>query len=192
MIWTSRAVYAGCGPAPRSGVQRCGVHPSAIPATTRRALVAGAVAVLAAACSAGGSERACGEVEREPLDPSYLIHVLGSATDASYTSDPPTSGPHQPAPAVEGVLDAPITKPVQVGVLERGDVLLQHLPGLGADELDELRALAGDRVVVAPNPDLPSAIVATAWTHVRHCTAVDVGALRAFIRERAGNGPEGG
>lgn len=150
------------------------------------------MALLAAACGDGGGERACGEIEREALDPSYLIHVVGSSTDASYTSDPPTSGPHQPAPAVDGVVGEPLTRPVQVGILERGDVLLQHLPRLDADQLVELQGLAGDHVVVAPNPDLPSAVVATAWTHVRRCSSVDVGALRAFIRERAGNGPEGG
>ena len=107
-----------------------------------------------------------------------------------YTSDPPTSGPHQPTPPVEGVVSQPLTRPVQVGVLERGDVLLQHRPDLPGDQQAALDALAGDGVVVAPNPDLDDPVVATAWLHKRTCEAVDVDALQEFIDERRGRGPD--
>jgi hypothetical protein len=108
-----------------------------------------------------------------------------------YTSDPPTSGPHQAGPPVDGVVDDPITRPIQVGILERGDVLLQHDPDLPASELEELRTLAGTGVVVAPNPNLPSPIVATAWTFKQTCDTVDVSVLQDFVDDHAGNGPEG-
>ncbi len=148
-----------------------------------------AVALLAAAC--GEEEGACGPIRREALDPAYLVHVLGSETAVQYTSDPPTSGPHQPTPDVSGVADEPIPPPVQVGILERGDILLQHDPGLPRDELDTLRSLARDGVVVAPNPDLPDPVVGTAWVHKRSCSSVDVEALQELIDERSGRGPEG-
>ena len=159
----------------------------------RRALPVAAVVLLVAGIGACGDdgEGACGPIRREALDPSYLVHVLGDEVDVDYTSDPPTSGPHQPGPPVEGALDDPISLPIQVGILERGDVLLQHDPDLAADDLAALRDLAGERVVVAPNPDLPDPIVATAWVYKRTCSAVDAAALQEFIDERAGNGPEG-
>lgn len=151
-----------------------------------------AVALAGAACGDGGGSAApCGPITREALDGSYLVHVLGDDTGVEYTSDPPTSGPHQPGPPVEGVVDEPISRPVQVGILERGDVLLQHGPDVPADDLAALEALGGPGVVVAPNPDLPDLVVATAWTYKRSCSAVDVDALQAFIDARAGNGPEG-
>lgn len=159
----------------------------------RRTRLAPAAVLLVAgigACSSGG-EGACGPIRREALDPSYLVHVLGADVAVDYTSDPPTSGAHQPGPPVDGAVDDPIALPIQVGILERGDVLLQHDPDLGADDLAALRDLAGEGVVVAPNPDLPDPIVATAWVYKRTCSAVDVGALEEFIDERAGNGPEG-
>lgn len=128
---------------------------------------------------------------REPLDPSYLVHVLDAEAADQYTSDPPTSGPHQAGPPIEGVLDEPLSRPVQVGILERGDVLVQHDPDLDLDETTRLARVAGPGVVVAPNPDLPDRIVLTAWTHKRVCDAVDLDAIGDFIDARVGKGPEG-
>ena len=55
----------------------------------------------------------------------------------------------------------------------------------------ELEALAGDQVVVAPNPDLPHPIVATAWVFKRTCETVDAAALQEFVDDHVGKGPEG-
>jgi hypothetical protein len=154
-----------------------------------RGLLVGAL-VLVAGCREGAAG-ACGAITREALDPAALVHVLADEPGLEYGSEPPTSGPHQPAPDVSGVVTAPLPRPVQVGVLERGDVLLQHRGDLSASEQRRLEALAGDRVVVAPDPDLPARVVATAWTFKRSCDAVDVDALQAFVDERAGKGPEG-
>ena len=154
------------------------------------ATLAAALIVGIAACGGDGGDGACGPIRREALDAAYLVHVLGTETAVTYASEPPTSGPHQPGPPVEGVVEEPITRPIQVGILERGDVLVQHDPALPASDLAALQELAGPRVVVAPNPDLPDAIVATAWVYKRSCSSVDVDALQAFVDERVGNGPE--
>lgn len=147
-----------------------------------------AAAPLVAACG-GGSDGACGGITREAIDPGFLQHVLGDE-GVEYSTDPPTSGPHQPSPAVDAVRDEPLSKPLQVGILESGGVLLQHRPDLPADQLAELEALAGDDVVVAPNADLDDPVVATAWLFKRSCGEVDTNALREFIAERRGKGPE--
>jgi Asp-tRNA(Asn)/Glu-tRNA(Gln) amidotransferase A subunit family amidase len=147
---------------------------------------------VASGCSSGDDDaRGCGPTTREALDPAYLVHVVGSADEVEYTSDPPTSGPHQPGPPVSGVLDEPLSRPVQVGILERGDVLIQHDPDLEPAAVAELEALAGDQVVVAPNPDLPHPIVATAWVFKRTCETVDAAALQEFVDDHVGKGPEG-
>ncbi|MEX2293179.1 MAG: DUF3105 domain-containing protein [Acidimicrobiales bacterium] len=160
-------------------------------ATRRAAMAACALALSATACGGMGTEgRACGPTIREALDPAYLVHVVGDGAGVTYSSDPPTSGPHQPAPAVGGMTPEPLAGPVQVGVLERGDILIQYRPNLQDDDLDELAALADERVVVAPNSDLATAIVATAWTAKRSCDSLDIPSLEGFIRERAGKGPE--
>ena len=157
----------------------------------RRTSVVLALLVIAPACGSGGDASGCGPITREGLDPAYLVHVLGEDDGVEYTSDPPTSGPHQPGPPVEGVVADPIARPVQVGILERGDVLIQHRPDLDADALASVEALAGERIVVAPNPDLADPVVATAWLFKRTCQTVDVAALEQFADERVDQGPEG-
>lgn len=155
--------------------------------------IAAAVALIVGVAGCGSSdegEDACGPILREALDSAYLVHVLGTDTDVEYSSDPPTSGPHQPSPPADGALDEPLTRPIQVGVLERGDVLIQYQPSLATDDVEALEALAEAGVVVAPNPDLDDPVVATAWAHKRTCDAVDTAALHAFIDERVGHGPE--
>ena len=153
------------------------------------ALALGGAASLAG-CGSGGGDGACGPVTREALDPAYLVHVVGTEEGLEYTSDPPTSGPHRQAPPVDGALEEPIPRPVQVGILERGDVLIQYGPEIGEAERSELEGLADDGVVVAPSADLPDPIVATAWVHKRTCESVDVEALESFVEERRGKGPE--
>src|SRR5581483_9060656 len=130
------------------------------------------------ACSGDGN-RACSKVTTEPLNPD-VRHVFAGGPEPRYTTDPPTSGPHTPGALPGGVLDTPLSRPNQVGALEAGLVLLQYRD-LNPGELDELRGLASNQVVVAPNPTLPDRVVATAWLTKQTCSAVDVTALRGFI-----------
>lgn len=130
----------------------------------------------------------CGKTITEPLAPDSLKHVLPGASDAglSYATDPPTSGPHQPgAQSVVGVVAEPLPRPVQVGILEAGGILLQH-KGLSADDQRRLERQAGGDVRVAPNPGLPAPVVATAWRHKLVCQGLDVEAMKAFVRAWAG------
>jgi hypothetical protein len=157
-------------------------------------LVVLALVAVAAGCSGDDHPAtACGPIRSEPLDRRSLVHVLPGGPVPDYQTDPPTSGPHQPAPPVEGMVDRPIDRPVQVGILEGGRVLLQHR-GLDGDDRRRLRELAGPEVVVAPaGDDSPgdAVVVATAWLAKSTCTAVDVDALAAFVDGRAGRGPGG-
>ena len=69
-------------------------------------------------------------------------------------------------------------------------MLLQH-DGLSTADRARLEELAGEMVVVAPNPDLPddAEVVATAWVTKQTCTAFDRGALEAFAQDQVGKGP---
>ncbi len=143
--------------------------------------------------ASSGSEgpAACSAIEQEALDPNFLIHVLPGATSVRYRTDPPTSGAHQPAPRLARVQHRPLPRPVQVGVLEAGDVLLQYRD-LRSSDIDRLERLAGGHVVIAPDPDLPRRfrVVATGWLHKRTCTALDTDALEEFVHQRGGKGPD--
>ena len=156
-----------------------------------RALGVAAVVFLAglAACGDDAPPQACGPIVREPADPRSSVHVLPDAEPVTYASHPPTSGPHQLSSGITGAQHEPLTEPVQVGLLEHGLVLIQWRD-LEGDDRDAVEALAGGDVVVAPNPDLDDAVVATAWTAKRSCESVDVDALSEFVTERRGKGPE--
>ena len=156
----------------------------------------GALAVVLTACGVGGGSGneasvACGPVTRERLDPSSPVHLLPGAPEPDYLSDPPTSGPHLSGRPPSGISAEPLDRPTQVLVLEEGGVLIQHR-GLDGADAARLGELAGDQVVVAPNPELPSPVVATAWLAKRTCDEVDVAALRQFVEEHLGRGPDGG
>ena len=120
----------------------------------------------------------------EKLDPRSVQMVLPNAAEPEYTTNPPTSGPHLMNPGTKGVQAKALTKPVQIGVLETGAVIIQH-DGLTAAERKQVEDLAGDPIVVAPNADLPAGkkVVATAWTWKLACSGVDPAALRQFIAQ---------
>ena len=155
------------------------------------------LAVLLASSAAGcgddgGSsarevEGSCGTPRREQLDNRFVEHVLPGA-EPGYLTDPPTSGPHQPAPAPRGSSDTPLSRPVQVGLLEQGRVLVQYRDRRDAEALGRL---ASPDVIVAPNPELPADVVATAWTFKLECDGVDIAALDTFVADHEGKGPDG-
>src|SRR4029077_220753 len=128
-----------------------------------------------AACSKSNASALCSGATQEQLNPD-LRHVLGNGPEPTYTTDPPTSGPHAPGALPAGALTQPLSRPSQVGALEAGIVLLQYRD-LSADELGTLTSLVADKVVVAPNPSLPARVIATAWLYKQPCSGVDASAL---------------
>jgi hypothetical protein len=153
----------------------------------------GALVLLTGACGDRDPDEAvpgdgCGADTPERVDPGSAIHVLAGAPEPEYATDPPTSGPHAPGPPRTGVLDEPLSRPEQVGHLEAGGVLIQY-GELDDESILDLATLAGEGVAIAPNPDLPAPVVATAWTRALRCGAVDTGGLQDFIDAHLGNGP---
>jgi hypothetical protein len=148
-----------------------------------------ALALAALAGCGGGSDAACADEVQERLDGNSAQHLLPGAEPPTYTTHPPTSGAHQLGAWPTGVLDGSMPEPVQVALLEGGEVLVQYR-GLDGGERRALESFASrlSRVTVAPNPDLPDRVVATAWTYKQTCSAVDTDALRRFVRAHAGKG----
>jgi hypothetical protein len=156
-----------------------------------RLLAAVAIALsLLSGCGGDGADSACAPAVRERLDPNSIQHLLPGASIPPYETHPPTSGAHQVGAWPTGVLTDPIRDPVQVAMLEGGEVLVQYGPAVAAADRRDLEAFArgNAHVTVAPNADLPAPIVATAWTYKQTCTGVDTGALGRFVRAHAGKG----
>jgi len=154
-------------------------------------VLAGIVGVgVAGGSSTASGPKACGPTVSEALDPNSVVRVLPNARELEYTTNPPSSGAFVVGPQVDPVSKTELRPPVQVGLLARGMVLLQYQPDtVSADDLALLQTLAGDSVVVSPNPDMATPIVATAWRERMTCTAVDTSALKKFATVNANRAP---
>jgi hypothetical protein len=122
-------------------------------------------------------------------------HLQPGQNYTAYNSAPPTSGPHDPSPAPCGISRQPIPNTVQVHDLEHGVVMVQYRPGLDPAQVTALQALGrsyASHLIVAPYPNLPTPVTATAWTKLMRLDHADVGKLRRFIERFRQHGPEAG
>jgi hypothetical protein len=149
---------------------------------------ASALSLLVVACGGDDAAATCVEL-REPEDQASGRHVLSEGT-VEYQTEPPTSGPHIAGPTPAGVLDARVPREIQVRLLESGGVMVQYDDAVVGAELEQLRSIGSATIVVAPAASqLPTRIVATAWTWKLSCSAVDLRALEAFAAERPADAP---
>lgn len=112
-----------------------------------------------------------------------------------YRTNPPTSGPHNPIPAPDGLYSAAPLAEHYVHTLEHGRIELQYHPGAPAAVRDALRRVYDEsthHMLLFPNnTGMPFEVAATAWKHRLGCGRFDAkvpAALSAFrdaYRDRA-------
>ncbi len=129
-------------------------------------------------------------------------HVLGSV---QYRTNPPSSGPHYPMWAHDGIYAPGSTPPKErlVHSLEHGRVEVQYQPGTSTAVIGALQSLVTEfathdsdpRVLLFQNTTaMPYAVAAVAWTHILGCNryagAATLDALRDFRSAYDLKGPE--
>jgi len=110
-----------------------------------------------------------------------------------YNSFPPTSGPHNPQPAIWNIYEEPVRQVYLVHSLEHGGIVVQYGDQVPRETIDAIEQwYAGDRngVIVAPLPALKDKIAIEAWTHLATCTSFDAKAYDAFRDAYRFQGPE--
>lgn len=154
-----------------------------------RARLAGGLWTLA-----GGSS--CHPVQH-PTDLGALHLEPGQEFD-SYSSFPPTSGPHDPTPAEVGAIyESPQPLPPLVHSMEHGAVIFwvgSAPPGMREQLLGVVQGLfqAGyEAMVVTPLPVLQVPFAVTAWGTLQRCLGVSPSEVRAFVETYYGSGGEG-
>lgn len=129
------------------------------------------------------------------------LHVTGSVR---YHTNPPSSGPHYPLPAHDGIYDPGTTprKEQLVHALEHGRIEIQYRPGADLRTIGELQSLviefsrrdADPRVLLFENTTgMPYGVAAVAWTHILGCPdvrPVTLDAIRDFRRAYDLKAPE--
>jgi hypothetical protein len=121
--------------------------------------------------------------QRTHVDPSTKVH---------YQTNPPSYGPHYPAPASDGIYQPKDTPKIGflVHALEHGRVEYQYAPGLPAADVAQLQALlyeadgsfaAKQYLLMFQNPTkMPYAVAAAAWGHVIGCKTWNPGVIDAL------------
>lgn len=126
-------------------------------------------------------------------------------TKVPYATNPPTYGPHYPAPASDGEYKPSATPATGflVHALEHGRIEYQYSPSVPAADVKQLEALfdetdgqwaAHQMLLLFQNPTkMPYAVAATAWGHVLGCKIFNprvFDAFRAFRMAYTDQGPE--
>ena len=124
-----------------------------------------------------------------------VLHLAEGAPIPEYNSDPPTSGPHGPAPAACGLYRQPVPDFAQLHSMEHGAVVVQYHPDLPPEQVELLESIdwsPAAEVILAPRPDNPAPVALTAWTKRLPLDEVDVEVITAFERQYSNRSPEGG
>lgn len=135
------------------------------------------------------------------------IEGQGHVTNrVAYRTNPPTSGEHNPEPALDGIYTAGNAPQPEkyVHALEHGRVVIHYRPGTPARRAGQLETLANEPLngkdaykvlLVENNTGMRAAVAATAWGQVITCrrlTDRTYDALRAFRVTYVDKGPEVG
>jgi Protein of unknown function (DUF3105) len=110
-----------------------------------------------------------------------------------YNSFPPTSGTHDPTPAIFNAYEEPINERKLVHNLEHGGIVMQYGKDVPASTVDELRDFyrsSPNGMILAPLPRLGDKVALTAWTHLSTCTEFNEGAFKTFRDAYRAKGPE--
>lgn len=122
----------------------------------------------------------------------------------NYRTNPPTSGPHNPLAAQDGIY-APGNEPNKenlVHALEHGRILFEYKPGTPQATITRLRSLAQEELegsagyhtlVLQNNTRMTPAVAAVAWTRSLTCPRLNdaaVDAMRTFRTAYTDKAPE--
>lgn len=178
------------------------------------ALVVAVIAAIAIIALAGGSSTtstaSAGEVASKAKVAGCTFRSLPqygrghTLSKVQYKSNPPTSGPHNPVPASDGVY-APGNEPSPehaVHALEHGRIEFEYLPGSSAQDIQTLVNLSQESykgnpayhtLVFENNTKMPFHFAAVAWQHYIGCSTLSpaaVQAMRAFREAFTDKAPE--
>jgi hypothetical protein len=119
-------------------------------------------------------------------------HLNPGDPTPQYKTIPPTSGNHNPVPLPAGVYGSDVDVTQLVHSLEHGYVIMYY-NGLSQDQVNQLVGIQNSdpvKTIVAPYPNMPHKVSLIAWTHMQNCDGVNEQAIRSFIAQFRGQGPE--
>lgn len=122
-------------------------------------------------------------------------HLPVTATEPSYSTNPPVSGDHAEPPYQEadGAYSEPVKPLFFLHSLEHGRMAIMYSPDLGEADQEELKGLYDTMyaaTLLFPNEKMPFEVAAVTWTNLLGCDeykgAATMDAIRAFGKETWG------
>ncbi|WP_300677016.1 DUF3105 domain-containing protein [Nocardioides sp.] len=144
-----------------------------------------------AGASGGASGDALGITGLRSYSHLGSAHVTGPV---AYPQSPPVGGEHDPVWLACGAYDVPVRNENAVHDLEHGAVWIAYRPSLGSADVAALTKRLPRNGIMAPYPDLRSAVVLTVWGFQLALDSVDDPRITQFLA-RFGQGqaaPEAG
>jgi hypothetical protein len=171
-------------------------------------LAVAAIVWLAMSLSArtpGEAQATNAEISAQEVNvPSEGAAHIPVGQKGTYQHYPPSSGPHwnerAVAPIAWGVYSEPVPAEAFVHNLEHGGiVILYNCPEGCPDTVESLETFAAQvpqsrfgtqKVVISPDPQIPTKVVALAWTRELDLTDFDQARLLEFYKRWVDAGPE--
>jgi hypothetical protein len=134
------------------------------------AAIVAAAAVLATVVLGGGSadstirDAGCTIVKKPAQGRQHVANIKKSF---EYNTFPPTTGPHNPTPAIYDFYSDPVEQSQLVHNLEHGSIVIQYGSEIPQSTMDQIRDWYlgdPDGIIVAPLAALKNKLVLEAWT----------------------------
>jgi len=120
-------------------------------------------------------------------------HVSQGTSISTYNSNPPTSGPHWPAAAKNGIYESSLPDEQLLHNLEHGYIWISYKSDVSDDVKGELKKIVEEdnwKIVLEPRDKNESAIALAAWGRVLKMDQPDYEKVREFIKTYRNRGPE--
>lgn len=120
-------------------------------------------------------------------------HITQGTPGSGYNSNPPSSGPHWPSPAKNGVYDKALADEQVIHSMEHGYVWIAYRPDVGDEVKNRLTEIVKDddwKVVLAPRDKNDTKIALVSWGRVSAMDEPDYDKVKDFIRTYRNRGLE--
>lgn len=162
-------------------------------------IVVAAVAIGLVAVLGGGGNASAALTDAGCTHQTYpsqgAKHVFEPEEGFSYNSFPPTSGQHNPQPAIWNFYDRPVPFNASTHNLEHSGIIVQYGKDVPQSTIDEIRAWydadpAGILVSPLTGNALADKVALTAWTQLAVCPGFNEAAFDSFRDQYRFKGPE--
>lgn len=120
-------------------------------------------------------------------------HISEGTSGSGYNSNPPSSGPHWPSSAKNGIYDVSEPDERYIHDLEHGYVWISYKSGVGDEAINKLKNVvkADDwKIVMIPRDKNDANIALVAWGRVLNMDSLNEAKVKDFIKTYRNRGPE--